>query len=114
MRTYERWASVADFLLLARSRTVVGALSSTFSELAGAVAHEAARVFLYDPIAQITGKDRVQHNWPHDREYLQDAHGADFRCLRADAHWPLPQYVRLRPADAARFVDRGGCSEHAY
>ena len=42
MRTYERWASVADFLLLARSRTVVGALSSTFSELAGAVAHEAA------------------------------------------------------------------------
>lgn len=105
---HERWASVADFLLLANSRTTVGALSSTFSELAGAARHLASKTFLYDPIFDAKGKDRVMYNWPHNEEYLQD-HSGRFKCLRADAHWPLPQYVRLRPEDARAWVAQGGC-----
>ncbi|KAJ8609487.1 hypothetical protein CTAYLR_005440 [Chrysophaeum taylorii] len=91
----ERWLSAVDFYLLANARVLVGALSSTFSELAAAVVHRRTTTFLYDPIFQFVGDARTQHNWPSNDEYLRDQ-SPDFRCLRADSSWPLAQYVRLR------------------
>mmetsp|Transcript_16409 Transcript_16409/g.57232 ORF Transcript_16409/g.57232 Transcript_16409/m.57232 type:complete len:357 (+) Transcript_16409:415-1485(+) len=107
----ERWASVADWLLLARSRIVVGALSSTFSELAGATVADSA-LLLYDPVRRLHGAARTQHNWPSDDEYLRGSAPASEACFRADGDWPLPQYVRLRPAHAKAWA-KHGCKARA-
>jgi len=133
----ERWASVADFLLLSSSRVVVGTLSSSFSELAAAVAsrrdgdapprrdfaaaprprrgssEETGRggdsaTWLFDPIYHLEGDARTKYNWPRPEEYLRDK-DETFRCLRGDAAWPLPQYVRLRPSTARAWIRNGGC-----
>ena len=133
----ERWASVADFLLLSSSRVVVGTLSSSFSELAAAVASrrdgdapprrdfaaaprprrgdfdETSRggdsaTWLFDPIYHLEGDARTKYNWPRPEEYLRDK-DETFRCLRGDAAWPLPQYVRLRPSTARAWIRNGGC-----
>ena len=108
---FERWLSVADFYLLASSRVLVGTLSSTFSELAAASVVLDTRSYLYDPIFHISGPHRSQpqkRKWPSDDEYLSD-YGDHFRCIRSDPYWPLPQYVRLRPAHAANWIRQRGC-----
>lgn len=107
----ERWLCVADFYLLASSKLLVGTLSSTFSELAAVAGYHQTRAYLYDPIFQITGPARSQphrRKWPAVDEYLTD-YGPHFKCIRADAAWPLPQYIRLRPGIAHNWILAGGC-----
>ena len=100
---HERWAAAADFLLVSRSRRVVGTLSSSYSELAAA-ARGASEAWLFDPIHQLKGRKRARYNWPRSDEYL----GQVSSCFRSDATWPLPQYVRLRPGHARAWA-RGNC-----
>ena len=100
---HERWAAAADFLLVSRSRRVVGTLSSSYSELAAA-ARTPSEAWLFDPIHQLKGRRRARYNWPRSDEYL----GQVSSCFRSDATWPLPQYVRLRPGHARAWA-RGNC-----
>ena len=81
---HERWAAAADFLLVSRSRRVVGTLSSSYSELAAA-ARGASEAWLFDPIHQLKGRRRAR---------LPTGCGATstprsgFLPFRSDATWP--------------------------